>query len=117
LELPQDILDKIVCRQTNPSIAQEILAVEDQCKRESLIREIISDNLAREEVRELVRNNRQKSNSDFLTNSFVPSKTEKELHEKEKIILHFITAFRVALMRLDEILDGFEKRIGYSGVI
>jgi hypothetical protein len=81
LELPQDILDKIVCRQTNPSIAQEILAVEDQGKRESLIREIISDNLTREEVRELVRNNRQESNSDFLTNSFVPSKTEKELHD------------------------------------
>jgi ParB family transcriptional regulator, chromosome partitioning protein len=109
LELPQDILDKIVCRQTNPSIAQEILAVEDQGKRESLIREIISDNLTREEVRELVRNNRQESNSDFLTNFFMPSKMEKELHEKEKIILHFITAFRVALMRLDDILDGFEK--------
>jgi ParB family transcriptional regulator, chromosome partitioning protein len=109
LELPQDILDKIVCRQTNPSIAQEILAVEDQGKRESLIREIISYNLTRKEVRELVRNNRQESNSDFLTNPFAPTKTEKELHEKEKIILHFIAAFRVALMRLDDILDGFEK--------
>lgn len=109
LELPRDILDKIVCRQTNPSISQEVLAVEDQGKRESLIREIISDNLTREEVRELVRNKRQEGNFDFLTNSFIPSKTEKELHEKEKIILHFIAAFRIALMRLDDILNGFEK--------
>jgi hypothetical protein len=44
-----------------------------------------------------------------LTNSFVYSKMEKELCEKEKIILHFIAAFRVALMRLDDIRNGFEK--------
>lgn len=72
------------------------LAVEDQDKRESLIGEIISDNLTREEVRELIRNNKEESNFDFLANSLVPSKTEKELHEKEKIILHFIATFRIA---------------------
>jgi ParB family chromosome partitioning protein len=109
LELPQEVLDKIVCRQTNPSVAQEILTVEDRDKRSSLIREIMYDNLTRKDVRELVRNNRQENDFDFLTNCYIPSKTEKELHRKEKIILHFIAALRLTLLRLDDILNVVKK--------
>src|SRR5574341_2575367 len=56
LELPREVLDKIVRRQTNPSVIQEVLAINDAPKRFALTEEILDHSLTRAEVRKILHN-------------------------------------------------------------
>jgi ParB family transcriptional regulator, chromosome partitioning protein len=122
LELPQTVLDKIVCRQTNPSVGTEILAFDNLKVRNDFINEVLDNKLTRKEIREIIRghnhnkNNKynkqakeEDTNSDFLTNSYAVSEREKTLHEKERAISRIITSLRIALLRVDDSIDEIEK--------
>lgn len=116
LELPKTVLYKIVCRQTNPSIGTELLAVEDLKIQNHLIDEVINHKLTRQDIRQIIHssdnNNKignEKASSDFLSNCYVPSKFERVVHEKEKVINRIITSLRIALLRVDDSIDGIEK--------
>lgn len=107
LELPEEVLDRIVRRQTNPSVIQEVLAIDDDQERIALAEEILDHDLTRVEVRKIL--HEPASTYDFVTNTCLPSQKEMALHEKEKAILRFITSLRIALMRLDDTMDGADK--------
>jgi ParB family transcriptional regulator, chromosome partitioning protein len=116
LELPKTVLDRIVCRQTNPSVGTELLAVDDLKIRNHLIGEVMNHKLTRQEIRDMIHshddNSKQEKEdtcSDLLTNCYVPSKREKIIHEKEKVISRIITSLRIAMLRVDDSLDGIEK--------
>jgi ParB family transcriptional regulator, chromosome partitioning protein len=119
LELPHTVLNKMVCRQTNSSVEIEVLAVDDLKVRNDLINEIFDNGLARHQIREIIRkhnhsnknnkNEKEDAESDFLTNCSILSKREKILHKNEKVIGRIITSLRIALLRLDDSIDGIEK--------
>lgn len=110
LELPQEILDKIVRRQTSPSIAQEILSVDGEYKQEAIMNQILQNNLSRNEVRKIIHNDDKiEDDYDFMYNAHVLSQRERNIYAREKIILRFIATLRIALMRLDETIDNVDE--------
>jgi ParB family chromosome partitioning protein len=108
LALPQEILDQIVCRRTNAGTIQEILAIQDKEQRLVVAREVIDNDLTRERVRNLVKTSSDHG-FDYVSNKCPPSRKEILFHEKEKAIFHFITTFRIALMRLDDTMEAIDK--------
>jgi len=106
LELPNEVLDRIVRRQTNPGVVQEVLAIKDRHQRQMVVQEIVDNDLTRRQVRSLIYGRTEEDGLfECISNSCKPSKKEILLHEKEKIIFRFITTLRIALMRLDDSLD------------
>ena len=109
----------MVCRQTNSSVEIEVLAVDDLKVRNDLINEIFDNGLARRQIREIIhkhnhcnknnKNEKEDAESDFLTNCSILSKREKKLHKNEKVVSRIITSLRIALLRLDDSIDGIEK--------
>lgn len=110
LELPQDILDKIVCRQTSPNIAQELLVVGDKNKCREIVNEIMVNNLNRKEVRNLIHNDTTIDDHDFTSVKYALSPRERDFNAKEKIILRFITTLRIAMMRLDDAINSVDEK-------
>jgi ParB-like partition proteins len=109
LTLPQDILDQIVRWRTNAGTIQEVLAVQDKDQRIALAKEVINNDLTREQVRKLVKSNSDHGEFDYISNKCTLSQKEVRFNEKEKVIFRFITTFRIALMRLDDTLDAIER--------
>lgn len=107
LALPQEILDQIVCRRTNPGTIQEILGIRDKELRVIVAKEVIDHDLRREEVRNLIRGNIGED-LDHLSNKYSPSQQEILLREKEKAIFRFITTLRIALIRLDDTMEAID---------
>lgn len=107
LALPQEILDQIVCRRTNPATIQEILGIRDNELRVIVAKEVIDHDLRREEVRNLIRGNIGED-LDHLSNKYSPSQQEIMLREKEKAIFRFITTLRIALIRLDDTMEAID---------
>jgi ParB family chromosome partitioning protein len=108
LNLSQDIIKKIVCRQTNASVVLELLSIEDKDQRHILADETIYNNLTRQEVRNLLHNDVSES-FDSVSNTIRYSQNEILLHEKEKAFFRFITALKIALMRLDDTLEAMDQ--------
>jgi ParB family chromosome partitioning protein len=108
LELPSDILQKIVSRQTNSSVIQEVLAIDGNDERRMLAEEILCHNLTRTEVRKII-HHEDLEEYDYVSNICLPSRAEIEIHEKEKAILRFITSLRIALMRLDDTMEAIGR--------
>lgn len=109
LALPQEVLDQIVCRRTNAGTIQEILAIQDEDQRLVVAREVIDNDLTREQVRSLVKANPDLGGFDYVSNKCTPSKKEIIFHEKEKAIFRFITTLRIALMRLDDTMEAIDN--------
>jgi ParB family chromosome partitioning protein len=109
LELPQEVLDQIVCGRTNTGTIQEILAIQDEDQRLVVAREVIDNDLTREQVRSLVKANPDRGGFDYVSNKCTPSKKEIIFHEKEKAIFRFITTLRIALMRLDDTMEAINN--------
>jgi len=110
LELPNEVLDRIVRRQTNPGVVQEVLAIKDRHQRQMVVQEIVDNDLTRRQVRSLIYGRTEEDGLfECISNSCKPSKKEILLHEKEKIIFRFITTLRIALMRLDDSLEGMTQ--------
>ncbi len=110
LSLPKDILDQIVCRRTNAGTIQEVLAIQDEEQRLCIAREVIANDLTREQVRILLKDHHPNQNGfDYVSNKCVLSQQEILFHEKEKAIFRFITTLRIALMRLDDTLEAIDK--------
>ncbi len=108
LDLPKEVLDKIVCRQTNPGVIQEVLGLANDQKRQALAEEILEHGLTRAEVRRKLQDEKN-SEIDSMTSTHLPSQKEMELREKDKAVLRFVTSLRIALMRLDDTLDGLDR--------
>ncbi len=108
LGLPQELLNLIVSRRTNPGTMQEILGIQDSEQRLKVARDVIANNLTREEVRTLIKDN-SCNGLDYLSNRCVPSHNETLLLEKEKVISRFITTLRITLMRLDDTIEALDK--------
>jgi len=86
-------------------ITCHVLELDDKV---ALAEEILNHSLTRAEVRRILQHEHTNT-FDFVNNTYFPSQKELELHEKEKTILRFITTLRIALMRLDDSMEGVNR--------
>ncbi|MDA4130884.1 MAG: hypothetical protein OK457_08945, partial [Thaumarchaeota archaeon] len=111
LTLPPEALDEILRRHNNPSLLEEILRVEDDNMRRNLVNMSPELKLSSKEVRRL----RQRLNSDSRRDRagwIQPPKTEEERRFRlvNLSCQRTVLALRVALYRLDEILESVKNK-------
>jgi ParB family chromosome partitioning protein len=104
LNLPKEVIEQIIKKKRNPSIAEELLSL-DEPKEQIKVSEIVSElNLSLRETRKIVKLLRNKDNKDEYSFSRY-AEIERKNKEILKALERAIVTLRTALVRLDDVLN------------
>jgi ParB family chromosome partitioning protein len=112
LTLPPEALNEILRRHNNPSLLEEILRIEDDTMRMNLVNMSPELKLSSKEVRRLREKLNSDSNRDRTAGWIQPPKTEEERRSRlvNLSCQRTVLALRVALYRLDEIVESVKNK-------
>lgn len=102
LGLPKAVQDQLVRRRTTPSVAVELLPL-DQEHRRTLMEMIVEKKVTRSEVRRIVRH-QEVVHDEYVFTPHRSSKEERQ-HTVDRAIAKCIASLRVCMMRFDDALD------------
>jgi ParB family chromosome partitioning protein len=106
LDLPKELQDAIVRRRTTPSVAQELLSLDEE-HRATLSKIIVEKKVTRSEVRRIIKCVRAECDAELIA-SYYP--LEERSHRMiNRILTKCITSLRVCMMRLDDALESVDK--------
>jgi ParB family chromosome partitioning protein len=109
LELPAESLQRLFRRRKNPSLAEEILAEQDMELRNYLLNVSAEQNLTGKEVRRLRRDLERGAGEREVP---WPERSEGDYEQRSRVvkssIRRTVTALRVALNRLDEVIENID---------
>jgi len=105
LNLPPDVLESILNRRLDTSIAEELLSIKDQTKQSTLANLIADRRLSLRMTRKLLKDVDEK---DRELDSFYKSDYIDHIRIAERSFDKSITAIRIAMNSLSEIINGVE---------
>jgi ParB family transcriptional regulator, chromosome partitioning protein len=105
LNLPSDVLESIMNRRLDPSLAEELLSIKDETKQSVLANLIADRRLSLRMTRKLVKDVDEK---DRDLDSFYKSDYIDHIKIAERSFDKSITAIRIAMNSLSEIISGVE---------
>jgi ParB family chromosome partitioning protein len=109
LKLPEENLKELLRRRNNPSSITELLAVHDQELRTQLTDLSLDGSLSIKEIRRI----RHRLQDSKMENEWLPSQTSAEFRQNRKIkyaIRKIIVALKLALHRVDDVIDNLDQR-------
>lgn len=106
LNLPSDFQEQLVRWRTNPSVAQEILSL-DEDQRQTVLELIVDKKVTRRRIRHIVKQVREDHGSELNLHNY--SKDEKRQLVINRILTKYITSLRICMMRLDDALDTVDE--------
>jgi ParB family transcriptional regulator, chromosome partitioning protein len=105
LNLPQDVLDSIMNRRLDPSVAEELLSIKDSNKQ-SILGNLIADRqLSLRVTRKLLKDVNETDNFNSLYENYYID----HIKIAERSFDKSITAIRTAMNSLSEIINGVEN--------
>jgi ParB family transcriptional regulator, chromosome partitioning protein len=108
LSIPSEKLEEIFRRRKNMSLVDEILSFDDEEMRTILFESSLDSDISSKEVRRLRENiAKEKSNNEIWT---YPTPSDEEIRSKriKSAILKAVVALKIALRRLDTVLENID---------
>ena len=102
LDLPQSIKDQLAESLITPSMAREITSLKDEGRQQALIETVLHEKMSVSKTRALIRQGREED--DITENYFAGD----DLRKKMILLRNGIMALRLALIRLDGVIDKAE---------
>jgi ParB family transcriptional regulator, chromosome partitioning protein len=104
LTLPEKYLDEILRRRNNPSLAQEILSVDDNFLKQELLALSSEIGLSSKEVRRINQQSRsEKEQFNWLKSDI--SAEDRKARVTKRAVQRAVVALRLAMHRLDEVIE------------
>lgn len=109
LNLPKDIRDQMAVNKIAPSVAEELLSVDDEELQLELGCIASSGRLTMKEVRSLAKVLKKDDSDDVSKYSYSFFSRDQSRDQADKNLRKVITILRTALLRLDEIVDSVDE--------
>jgi len=107
LNLPKEVQEALVRRRTTPSVAQELLSLDEE-HRGRLSELIVEKNVTRSEVRRIIKQVREGYDAEPIA-SYHYSNVERRMRGIDRALARCIASLRVCMMRFDDALDSVDE--------
>jgi ParB family chromosome partitioning protein len=102
LNLPKEVQEALVRRRTTPSVAQELLSLDEE-HRATLSKIIVEKKVTRSEVRRIIKQVREGYDAEPITSYY--SLEERRQRMIERALMKCIASSKVCMMRFDDALE------------